>query len=265
LEFLGRADRQIKLRGHRIELGEIEAALNRNDAVAESAVVCLNRSPTDQRLIAFYQPSPGLAIAADELRAALQDRLPLHMVPATLIPLAEIPHTPAGKIDYQRLPDPAEIAPVAQTGESGAAAHMEPWTETEQQIAAIWREVLSLDAIAREDNFFDLGGHSLMAAQVFSRLRTRMGVQIPLREIYSHPTVAALAKRVDDAANRAVDAAGKAAASAAERTDEQPAASNDSLAAFLADRSSGDGPVDAALLSPAEQRLWFVDQLEPEH
>ncbi len=265
IEFLGRADRQIKLRGHRVELGEIEAALNRSEGVAESAVVCIERSPTDQQLVAFYQPSWSPAIAADELRSALQDRLPPHMIPTTLIPLAQIPHTPAGKIDYQRLPDPAELAPTAQAVEAGAAAAAGPLTETEQQITAIWQEVLAVDTIAREDNFFHIGGHSLMAAQVFSRLRTRLDVQIPLREIYTHPTIAALAKRVDDVADRQANFNGSTAASAVQPAGDGTAVSSDSLAAFLVRQRTADGTVDDTLLSPAEQRLWFVDQLEPDH
>ena len=259
LEFLGRVDRQIKLRGHRVELGEIEAALNRSAGVAESAVVCIDRSETDQRLVAFFRPDVSRTVETDELRSSLVKRLPPHMVPAALIPLSEIPHTPAGKIDYQRLPDAGERLAAAAACEHNAS-HTQPLSETEQRVVAIWQEVLGIDNVAIDDNFFHLGGHSLMAAQVFSRLRTQLGVQLPLREIYAHPTVAALAGLVDDARGAAeIDSA------AIESAGEKQAPANDSLAGFLASRRKDTFSSDDALLSPAEQRLWFVDQLEPEH
>lgn len=257
LEFLGRVDRQVKIRGHRVELGEIEAVLNRCEAVAESAVACVVRSETDQRLVAFYRPLPDRSVMSDDLRAALQASLPAHMVPAMLVPLDQLPHTPAGKIDYQRLPDVDEWKSEPPSLET-TDADRDGLSQTQRQVADIWREVLGVEAIGADDNFFQLGGHSLLAAQVFSRLRTRLGVQIPLREIYTHPTIAGLAQLIDNslsqlAANETVAVEGAASNEA-----------DDSLAGFLAVQRDQPASADPQL-SPAEQRLWFVDQLEPEH
>lgn len=275
IEFLGRADRQIKIRGHRVELGEIESTLNRSDEVAESAVACIDLSPTDRRLVAFYRPT-GLPAGAEarglsagtRIREFLESQLPAHMVPATLVPMSAIPHTPAGKIDYKRLPvDGCFVSAMVQgQGDSSGDASDKrmPTTETERQIAAIWSEVLGVESVGVDDHFFHLGGHSLMAAQVFARMRSRLGVELPLREIYARPTIAQLAARIDAMAAESSGEQRVRRASDGPR-DDGP------LAAFLKRRRarSADGACATSgendPLSPAEQRLWFVDQLEPSH
>ena len=273
LEFLGRSDRQIKLRGHRIELGEIEAAMLRMEGIREAAVIVVDRSPVDRRLIGYYQPDPQAAIAPAELRRFLETRLTPPRIPAVLVPLAAIPHTPAGKVDYRQLPAQSVLAAAStSTPAPGSSADGElvnaadrpsPATPTERSLALIWQEVLGDADPSREDDFFQLGGHSLMAAQVFARIRTRLGAHLPLREIYAHPTLRELAAKVDaslqDRPTAASDAGREDAAAA---SFESP----DGLAAFLQrSRDPLRTPDATPPLSPAEQRLWFVDQLEPNH
>lgn len=253
LEFLGRSDRQIKLRGHRIELGEIEASLVGCEGVAEAAVVCLPSGPTDQRLVAFYTVSQTATPAPSDLRRWLALRLPCPMVPSAFVALDEIPHTPAGKIDYRRLPLERSLTTAAADGrEHAGTASARPLTPTEQRVADAWREVLGDLPGGVDDDFFMLGGHSLSAAQVFARLRTRHGIDVPLRTIYEHRTIASLASLIDATATAASEA-GQAAVAG-------------SLAAWLDEWSAGPlAGADDEPLSPAEQRLWFVDQLEPNH
>jgi len=186
------------------------------------------------------------------------------MIPASLIPLSEIPHTPAGKIDYKQLPLDSCLTNLMLNGDSAAAedAFIAPRTETESKVAKIWQEIFAVDKISVLDHFFHLGGHSLMAAQVFARIRVRLGVQLPLREIYAHPTIAELASLIDDA--RAKLAGGTADVDDSKST---TLVSPDSLTAFMQRKAASDSTQDSARqpLSPSEQRLWFVDQLEPNH
>ncbi|MCM2371158.1 non-ribosomal peptide synthetase [Aporhodopirellula aestuarii] len=181
LEFLARNDRQVKLRGFRVELDEIESALQQCGGVDRAAVV-LNRNDSTggDRLIAFCSGSGDCETA----RTQLADRLPDYMIPATIQWLDELPQTPAGKTDYQSLPTES-LVPRTTTSP--------PQTPLEAALAEAWCEVLECDSIGRDDNFFDLGGNSLMAAQLFARLRQRFDVKLPLREIYSRPTIAMLA------------------------------------------------------------------------
>jgi len=284
IEFLGRSDRQVKIRGHRVELGEIEAAINRCDRVAQAAVVMINVAANDHQIIAFFSArvaandghSPTISPA--ELRCFIESDLPRHMIPAALIPLSEIPHTPAGKIDYKKLPIDGCLALAmlqfeGSTPVSGAPGRL-PQTTTEVQLAQIWREILGKDFLTIDDHFFHLGGHSLLAAQVFARMRTQLGVQIPLREIYAHPTIAELAILVDtmrqstSSTHLELPLNDDPHATLRDRT----ADDHDSLAAFMRRKHSfasvrAGEELDAVdePLSPAEQRLWFVDQLEPNH
>ncbi|MCP5425322.1 MAG: amino acid adenylation domain-containing protein [Gammaproteobacteria bacterium] len=186
LEFLGRRDHQIKLRGFRIEPGEIEAVLGRCPALGQ-AVVSLREDP-DPRLIAYVTPAPDHEPALAEIRDYLKERLPNHMVPAAIVLLDSLPLTPSGKVDRRALPapDPTQVQ----------AAFVAPRTPVEQQVAAIWGEVLRRERIGVHDNFFELGGHSLLATQVNSRLRQVFAVELPLRELFEHVTVATLAERI---------------------------------------------------------------------
>lgn len=282
IEFLGRLDRQVKIRGHRVELGEIEAVLNRCPEVAQSAVALMEVGPSDQRLVAFYRPNDRTHLQTqtladgtsenERLRERLADELPPHMIPAALIPLSEIPHTPAGKIDYKHLPLESCLTSLMLQGNSNdpVDGFVEPRTETEASIAKIWSEIFGLPHVSVNEHFFNLGGHSLMAAQMFARVRVRMGVHLPLREIYSHPTIAELAKLVD--ASDGTEQGANSRKPHLADGDSKAVADQDSLAGFIRRRSETDrelhpAAIDSAKqpLSPAEQRLWFVDQLEPNH
>ncbi|WP_299539369.1 non-ribosomal peptide synthetase [uncultured Streptomyces sp.] len=226
LEFVGRADNQVKLRGYRIEPGEIEAALLAHPSVTGATVLLREDVPGDPRLVAYVVAQPP--VEAGGLRAHLRRDLPDYMVPAAFVPLDRIPLTPNGKTDRRALPAPASDRP-----ELGAA-YTAPRTETERTVAAVWSQVLGIDTIGADDDFFALGGHSLLATRVVSRLRRRLGVDIPVRTLFSAPTPALLAAAVAD-----LDHAGVSRIPAVER----------------------DG--SPLPLSFAQQRLWFLDQLEP--
>jgi len=190
LEYLGRIDRQIKVRGHRVEPGEIEAVIASQPGVRAVAVVAREDGPGGLRLIAYGDWDEGMEAA---LRETLQARLPAPMIPAAFVALATLPLTPSGKVDRHAL---AAIAPAAPTAPRGGGSP--PATSTERELASLWRTVLpGADGaggdIGREDNFFALGGHSLLAIQLIARLRSVFGVDLPLRRVFEHPTLAGLA------------------------------------------------------------------------
>ncbi len=187
LEFLGRLDHQVKLRGFRIEPGEVEAALLRHPAVREAVVMVRDAAPGGPRLVA-YVGTGDAAVAADELRGHLAALLPAHMVPADLVVLAALPRTPNGKTDRAALPEPAS-AP--------AAAWTAPRTATEAELARIWAEALGVERIGVDDHFFRLGGHSLLATRVLAAVWESFGVEVPLHRVFDAPTLAGMAKVVD--------------------------------------------------------------------
>ncbi|HEX4959261.1 MAG TPA: amino acid adenylation domain-containing protein, partial [Thermoanaerobaculia bacterium] len=235
VEYIGRLDHQVKIRGFRIELGEIEAELTL--AGARQAVVVVQSdgsdrsdrsdrsagSPGDRRLIAYVT---GDATAA-ELRQSLRERLPDYMVPAVFVRLDALPLTPNGKVDRKALPAP----------ERAEGGYLAPRTPVEEVLACLWAEVLGLERVGVDGHFFELGGHSLLATQVMSRLRQAFGVEMPLRDLFATPVLANFAARVE-AARRSGTLA--------------PAPP------LLPVPRGGDLP-----LSFAQQRLWFIDQLEP--
>jgi amino acid adenylation domain-containing protein len=190
LEFLGRRDRQVKVHGHRVELGEVEAALAARPEVAEAAVELrsVHGTPT---LVAYVTAAGGLA-REEALRRALAEVLPAPMVPARVVVLEEWPLTGNGKVDRARLPDPA--AP----GDRAAARSGHPASELERQIAAVWREVLALDRVGRHDNFFDLGGHSMLLLRAHGLLEERLGVSLDLLDLFNRPTIASLASSLGE-------------------------------------------------------------------
>jgi amino acid adenylation domain-containing protein len=190
LEFLGRIDHQIKLRGFRIELGEIEAALLRHPRVLQAAVVPVSGG-TDRRLVACFASPEGLAPAGAELRDLLRERLPAYMVPTAFLSLAEIPLTPSGKIDRRALAQLASDAPVS------GLEWRAPRTPLEEIMARLWSDLLRLPQVGADDNFFQLGGHSLNGVQVVSRLRQAFQIDLPLRALFESPTVAGLAAEVE--------------------------------------------------------------------
>ncbi|HZF08985.1 MAG TPA: amino acid adenylation domain-containing protein, partial [Thermoanaerobaculia bacterium] len=233
LEYLGRIDHQVKLRGFRIELGEIEAALLAHPQVREAAVLLCDDPRLGERLVAYVAPEPGSEPGAGELRGDLGGRLPEHMVPSAFVLLPTLPLTANGKLDRRAL-SKIEV-------ERGRAESLAPRTPVETALCEIWAGVLGLPRVGVESNFFDLGGHSLLATQVMSRIRQVLGVQLPVRSLFEAPTVAQLARQVEEAEQQAV---AKAAA--------RPILP---IARVLRD---GDLP-----LSFAQQRLWFIDQLDP--
>ncbi|HEX2092660.1 MAG TPA: non-ribosomal peptide synthase/polyketide synthase, partial [Longimicrobiaceae bacterium] len=186
LEFLGRIDQQVKVRGFRIEPAEVEAALASHPAVAEAAVVVRDTGDGDRRLVAYLVPAEGLPSVA-ELRDHVARRLPAYMVPSVFVLLDRLPLTRHGKLDRRALPDPedglrAEDAP-----------YEAPGTAAERELAAVWAEVLRVERVGIHDNFFELGGDSILSIQVVSRAR-RVGVHLTPRQLFEHPTVAALAR-----------------------------------------------------------------------
>jgi hypothetical protein len=210
VEFLGRSDRQVKIRGHRIELGEIEFALDRLPSVRESVVVAAQHGPDDVRLIAYVVPtSAGFDPVA--ARHDLQLQLPASSLPARIVPLDVLPLTANGKIDVRALP-----APSATTAVTTAARTLEPSTDLEREIAAIWRDVLGLEDVGMSDNFFDIGGHSLLMVQVHARLAKLVEHDVPLLRLLEHPTVASLAAHLS-----AAEPAGAALAESRERAHRQ--------------------------------------------
>jgi acyl-coenzyme A synthetase/AMP-(fatty) acid ligase len=190
LELFGRKDNQVKIRGMRVELEEIEAALLRHEAVLECVVAAHDYDQNDRRLCAYVVAKD--APAAYVLRSFLKDSLPDYMVPGSFVFLSELPRLPNGKVDRHALP-----APDDQRQET-ESPYVEPETETERTIAGIWKELLRVERVSRLDNFFDAGGHSLLATQAVNKIRNVCGVELPLRAFFEEPTVAGLARTVDD-------------------------------------------------------------------
>ncbi|WP_344407049.1 amino acid adenylation domain-containing protein, partial [Actinomadura nitritigenes] len=228
LVYLGRVDDQVKVRGFRVEPGEIEAALTALPGVGTAAVVAAGEGAA-RRLVAYVVATDAEAgaPAADDLRSALSASLPHHLVPSVFVELASMPLTANGKVDRAALPDPG-TATAERTG--GLA----PRTPTEEILAGIWAGLLGRDRVAADDDFFALGGHSLLATQVMSRVRLVLGADVPVAGLFDNPTPAALAELVD-------------AAAPGERSPE--------IVPVPRDR-----PLP---LSFAQQRVWFLDQLDP--
>jgi aryl carrier-like protein len=180
IEFIGRVDDQVKIRGYRIEPAEIEAVLAQHEAVRQCKVLVHEVSADDKRLVAYVvcdeQP-------VGELRAFLKERLPEYMIPAAFVTLAQMPLTPSGKVDRKALPKPEQIQDQRQQ------PLVLPRNPTEQQLADMWSELLGLRQVSIHDNFFDLGGHSLLLTQLASRMRNTMSVDVPLRSLFESPTI----------------------------------------------------------------------------
>lgn len=232
IEFLGRVDHQIKVRGFRIEPGEVQATLNQYPGVRESVVMVREDSPGDRRLVAYVIAAPAQRPDGDSLRKHAKEKLPDHMVPAAFVVLDEMPVTSTGKIDRARLPAPAKVkSEDAQTSRA-------PLTETETKLAKIWAEVLKVDEVDSSDNFFELGGYSLIATQLLSRVRQTFKIDLSLPVIFQKPVLADFAQEVDNA--RA--SSGKEELSPIKRIE------------------AGASPLQ---LSFGQERLWFLEQFEP--
>ncbi|HEU0054920.1 MAG TPA: amino acid adenylation domain-containing protein, partial [Longimicrobium sp.] len=231
LEFLGRADDQVKVRGYRIEPGEIEAALESHPTVREAVVVAREDAPGDRRLVAYVVAVAGEAVPdAWELRAHLAERLPEYMVPSAFVALDRFPLTPSGKVARRELPAPA--LPVDADGD-----HAPLDGPVQETVARVFAGLLRVSRVGARDNFFALGGHSLLVTRLVSRMREAFGVELPLRAVFDAPTVERLAARVEELRG----------ADAGERVPPLVPIPR-------------EGPLP---LSFSQQRLWFIDQLEP--
>ncbi len=187
LEFLGRIDHQVKVRGFRIELGEIEAVLSRHPEVRQAVVVV-----RDERLVAYLVGNFVAEAVPGDLREHLRKSLPDYMIPSAFVVLEALPLTPSGKVDRKALPAPEVGAGVTE------AEHVAPRGPVEELLAGIWEEVLRVERVGARDDFFALGGHSLLATQVVSRVRASLGVELPLQRLFEAPTVAGLARAVEE-------------------------------------------------------------------
>ena len=229
IEFLGRMDNQVKVRGQRIEPGEIEAVLAQHDAVRESVVVACEDSQGENRLAAYVVPARAHELKPGALRESLKQKLPGAMVPSAFMFLDALPLTPNGKVDRKALPPPDFTA-------DSETPFVAPRTETEKTLARIWGEVLELPQVGIHENFFDLGGHSLKATQVIARAFSAFQVEVPLHDLFSSPTVAELAEKIDAL---------------------RPATSSVAPVPAQYERN-GHMP-----LAFAQERLWFMEQFEP--
>lgn len=187
IEYLGRIDHQVKIRGFRIELGEIEALLSQHPVIQKTVVVAREDEPGNKRLVAYVVPDPEQAPTLSELRSFLKEKLPEYMVPSAFVMLKALPLTSNGKVDRKALPAPEQVRPELE------ATFVAPRTAIEEVLAQIWAEVLGLERVGIYDNFFDLGGHSLLLTQVTSRLQNAFGVELSLRQLFETPTIANLA------------------------------------------------------------------------
>jgi acyl carrier protein len=189
LEFLGRKDHQVKLHGARIELGEIESVLRKHPAVREAATLLREDVPGHQRLVGYVLPKDGDKPVPQDLRNFLTERLPAMMVPTAFVILDKLPLTPNGKLDLRALPPPSQSF-------DNKADYVAPRNEVEEKLAGIWAEVLGKDLIGVHDNFFDLGGHSLLVTQVASRIRSAFNVELSVPRLFEATTVAQLSELI---------------------------------------------------------------------
>jgi amino acid adenylation domain-containing protein len=210
--FRGRADQQVKVRGFRIELGEVETVLGQHPAVAEAAVVP-RQEAGEKRLVAYVVAGPGDTPTAGALLAWLRDRLPEYMVPSAFVFLPALPLSPNGKVDARALPAPERVRPELE------AAYAAPKSELERIIAAVWKEELKVDSVGVHDNFFDLGGHSLLLARVHARLKEALDREISLVELFKNPTVSSLAAALSAGETRRPAVAAPTASMAEARQD----------------------------------------------
>ncbi|WP_318023137.1 non-ribosomal peptide synthetase [Streptomyces sp. ICN988] len=223
LEYVGRADDQVKVRGYRIELGEVQSALAAHPHVAQAAVIVREDRPGDKRLVGYAVPEAGAVLDVAAVRTALAGELPEYMMPAAVVVLDALPLTSHGKLDRRALPMPEyEVK----------ARSRAPRSPREEILCGLFAEVLGVPDVGIDDSFFDRGGHSLLATRLASRIRSALGVELPVRQIFSTPTVAALAAALDTA-----NEGRTAVVRAAERPERLP-------------------------LSFAQRGLWFLHRLE---
>ncbi|PXW35060.1 UNVERIFIED_CONTAM: non-ribosomal peptide synthase protein (TIGR01720 family)/amino acid adenylation domain-containing protein, partial [Williamsia faeni] len=226
LRFLGRTDFQIKLRGLRIELGEIESALSEHEDVARAVAILYSHPSTGDAVVGYVVPAPGTTPEPHQLLEFVSRRLPAYMVPAQILPLDRIPLSPSGKLDRRALPAPAFDA--------GDREYRAPGTISEKLIADVFAALLDVDRVSVDDSFFELGGHSLLAMRAVARINDALSASIGIRELFESPTVARLAATID---TRSVTARRRPPLEPCVRPARIP-------------------------LSPAQQRMWFVNQFD---
>ncbi|PYP89204.1 MAG: hypothetical protein DMF61_04355 [Blastocatellia bacterium AA13] len=229
IEFLGRLDSQVKVRGFRVEIGEVEAALSAHPGVRQAAVTAFDGAES-KKLVAYMVPAAPDSITVDEMSGFLRARLPSYMLPSDYVFLESLPVTATGKVDKQALPPP-------DTARTSKAEYVPPGTPAEQAVAAIWSEVLATAYIGIHDNFFDLGGHSLLATRIVSRIRTALRVDLPLKMLFEHPTVAEMSAHIDHCAYGSPP--------------------------IYSEHIGRQTPELLCPLSIAQRRLWFLEQLDP--
>ncbi|MGA9773581.1 MAG: amino acid adenylation domain-containing protein [Blastocatellia bacterium] len=186
IDFLGRIDEQVKVRGYRVEAGEIESVLKKHEAVRE-AVVVARRDAENNNLLVAYIVANREDLTVSQLRAFLKERVPDYLIPSSFAMIESLPRTPNGKVNRRALPEPDQLRPKVDN------VYIAPRTELEQIIAGVWREVLSVDKVGVHDNFFDLGGHSLLTVRVQSRLKDLLGREMSILQMFMYPTVSSLA------------------------------------------------------------------------
>ncbi len=233
LEFLGRIDHQVKVRGFRVELEEIEAVLNQHPAVRESVVVVREDVPGDKRLIAYLVTEADQRPTTSELRGIVQAQLPEYMVPTIYVFLEALPLTINRKVDRHQLPKPDYERPELEVN------FVAPRTSTEEELAKIWLEILRIERVGIHDNFFELGGHSLLATRLISRVHDAFQVELPLRSLFVSPTIAGLTEQIE----------------IARRTEKMIKLPPITRVAH----------VETLPLSYSQQRLWFLNQWDPEN
>jgi amino acid adenylation domain-containing protein/FkbH-like protein len=228
LEFIGRRDEQVKVRGYRIELGEIETALRSHPAIKDAAAIVREAASGDRRLVGYFVPRESGRALISDLLAWVGRKLPAYMTPSTLVPLAQLPLTPAGKLDRQALPDAGNVRPELDQ------PFVSPATPLEKQLADIWSAILEVAPIGIHDDFIELGGHSLSATKLLARIHERLGVALTLAEFFERPTIHSLALFL--------------AGRVGPERKLSPAALTDGI---------------RLPLSPLQERIWWLDQLDP--
>ncbi|MDN5205544.1 amino acid adenylation domain-containing protein [Fulvivirgaceae bacterium BMA10] len=192
IDFIGRIDNMVKMRGMRIELGEIEARINAFENIESAVVIVREDQPGRQVLTGYFTTKNNADISLNELKLELERKLPKHMIPTYLVALSRLPISPNGKVDREKLPIPNPATDVAFTNRK------EPTSEKEKKLAIIWKKVLNIDEISIQDNFFDLGGHSLLAVTLFTEIEKELKLKIPVSVLFKFPTIEELAKHIVD-------------------------------------------------------------------
>ncbi len=230
IEFLGRIDDLVKIRGFRVELGEVEAVLSKHPQINQAVAKVHGESAREKYLVAYFVPIAGETITVEQLRTFLTEQLPDYMIPSAFVEMESFPLTPNGKVNRRALPEPTTSRP--ELGQT----FVEPRTPTEEILAGIWRDVLGLEQVGIYDNFFDLGGHSLLATQVIALTRKAFGIELPLLSLFESPAIAPLAQKI-------------ATAKAPDRQE-----------LSLKRLPSQDEPIPISL---TQLELWFFDQFYP--